>query len=313
MDLVDKIKEEVKKLLSEKKVDVIIGYRKGTLPFRSTPAFIQDIGNVDSLIFDPTCSNNLASFVKKLEGKAGVIAKGCDGRSLISLVIDKQLSRDNLLIIGVPCDGVIDQRKVSCRLDGYRITDYSLSEDKITVRGEGFEQELKISEVLSDSCKDCEYQAPPVYDILIGQEVRGKAKPSEELLSFKGKSQEERWRLFEEEFSRCIRCYACREVCPACFCEHCLVDRTKPLWFGKTLDLSDTISFHLIRAYHTAGRCVDCGACARACPMGINFRLLTKRLEEEVKERFGFQAGVSIDELPPLSVYREEDLQEFIL
>ncbi|MBU1486809.1 4Fe-4S binding protein [bacterium] len=321
MDIEKSIREEAKKLLDEGKVDVLIGYKKGTLPLRSSPAFIRNSEDVDSLIFDPACSNNLALYIKRFEGKVGVIAKGCDGRSLTTLVVDRQIDKDRLFVVGVPCSGVVDRRKIYAKLDACprlrsgrgEIADCQFSDGRVIVRGRDWQESLDLSAVLSDSCLICRHKTPPVYDLLIGEEIKEEGKPVEELEAFKKKSPDERWRFFEEELSKCIRCYACRQVCPVCLCEYCIVDRTMPLWFGKTTDLSDTIMFHLIRAYHTAGRCVDCGACVRACPVGVDFRLLNKRLEDEVKERFGFTAGVKLGEPAPLSAYKEEDKEEFIM
>jgi ferredoxin len=150
--------------------------------------------------------------------------------------------------------------------------------------------------------------------VLVGEKVPETAGKDEfsEVTDLESKSAEERWKHFKEELSKCIRCYACRNVCPLCYCKMCFVDQTMPAWFGKTNDLADTMIYHIVRAFHMAGRCVDCGACSRACPMNINLRELAKKIEKIMKERYGYEAGVSLEKMPPLGEFEMEDPQEFI-
>ena len=122
----------------------------------------------------------------------------------------------------------------------------------------------------------------------------------------------ERWKHFKEELSKCIRCYACKNVCPLCYCKTCFVDQTMPAWFGKTTDLSDTLIYHIVRAFHVAGRCVGCGACSRACPMDIDLSELLRKTEKIMKERYNYEAGLSLQEVPPLGEFSLDDSQEFI-
>ena len=125
-------------------------------------------------------------------------------------------------------------------------------------------------------------------------------------------SADERWDYFVSEMSKCIRCYACRGACPSCYCNQCFVDHNQPQWFSKTTELSDTIIFHLVRAFHVAGRCVNCGACARACPMGVDLMSLTKKIAKDMNELYGYTAGMDIEELAPFATFKEDDPQEFI-
>lgn len=122
----------------------------------------------------------------------------------------------------------------------------------------------------------------------------------------------ERWQKFREEISRCIRCYACRQACPMCYCTECFAETNNPAWIGVTTELTDTMIFHIVRIFHQAGRCVECDACVRACPMGIDLRPFTKKIAADVRELFGFTPGFDLETPPPLVTFREDDQQGFI-
>jgi len=312
--LEDSIREVAKMLLSEKRVDLIIGYEQGRLPLRTTPCFVDGIEDVQKLVWNTSCDANLSKYLVGRKEKVGVVAKGCDVRSIAVCIIEKQIMRERLFIVGVPCSEIIDRKKVEAKLGDREILEATVEGEKINLRGEGFESVLPKKDFICDSCLTCNHKNPPIYDVLVGEKVPESAVVDEfsQVSDLESKSAKERWEHFKEELSQCIRCYACRNVCPLCYCKVCFVDQTMPAWFGKTNDLSDTMIYHIVRAFHVAGRCVDCGACSRACPMDINLRELLKKIEKIMKERFNYEAGVSLEKTPPLGEFKMDDSQEFI-
>ena len=107
-----KLQNEVRALLEQGKVDYIIGYEPGSLKFTTTPLITTDKGDIERLVINPFIVNNLSVFLRETDGKVGIVAKGCDSRSIVSLIQDQQIARENVVIIGVPCSGVIDMNKV---------------------------------------------------------------------------------------------------------------------------------------------------------------------------------------------------------
>ena len=313
-DISAMIRDTAKKLLDEKRVDLIIGFEKGTLPLRSTPCFVRSSEEADKLIWNAGCENNLARYLRKREEKIGIVAKGCDVRSIIGLIKEGQIAREQVFIIGVPCNGMIDRRKIEAKLDGKEILEAEEKNGTVILKGGDFTETIDREEFLHNSCKTCNHRNPVIYDVLIGDRVEENQGIDEygEVEEFEAQSGDKRWQSFTNEVSQCIRCYACRNACPLCYCQECFVDNSQPQWIGKTTNLSDTSIFHIVRAFHTAGRCVDCGACDRACPMGIDIRKLTKKIEKDVKELFHYQAGVSLEDVPPLATFNPDDPQEFI-
>jgi Na+-translocating ferredoxin:NAD+ oxidoreductase RnfC subunit len=123
----------------------------------------------------------------------------------------------------------------------------------------------------------------------------------------------ERLEFWLSQFDRCIRCYACRQVCPQCACPTCLYERDDSTWVGMGTGYHEKRTFHLGRAYHLAGRCIDCHECERVCPMGIPISMLNQKLAQEMEAAFNFRAGLAPAASPLITtlagVYQEGGLE----
>lgn len=132
----------------------------------------------------------------------------------------------------------------------------------------------------------------------------------EELLKL---SPAERFEWWQNELSKCIKCYACRQACPMCYCTRCTVEVNQPQWIPVQSTVHGNMDWHILRAMHLAGRCISCGECGRACPVGIPCHLLTMFLSDQVNSYFHVHAGTSEKMASVLSTYDPKDKESFII
>jgi formate dehydrogenase subunit beta len=314
-----KLRSEARALLAEGKVDCIIGFAPGSLKFTTTPLVVSDAGDTERLVINPFIVNNLSVFLTELKGRVGIVAKGCDSRSIVSLIQDNKVAREDVVILGVPCSGIIDLAKVEKLVgkDRDEIEDISRDGDKVMVTVSGEQHEFATSEVLFDNCLGCELPTPEEYDILLGEPTApasdaAKASSREKIGQLEKMPPDQRWEFWKNEFDRCIRCYACRSVCPACFCERCFVEEAEPQWLLPIPRWQDNLMFQVVRNIHVAGRCTDCGECERACPVNIPLRSLTREMYDLVDELFHYRAGRDKEAEPLMAAYDTKDTEDFI-
>lgn len=290
----EKMRAIARDLLATGQVNLVVGWEKGNLWYKSPPVFIRKVEDVDRLVFDEFCHNNLSKYLIDLahhEGKTAVFVKGCDSRGINRLIQDNVIKRDQVYIIGIPCSGLKDPEDAVGKKEGAAVKD-------------------------SVKCESCAYPNPVVYDVLAGPEVAIGSK-GQETLSLIEKinkmTPDERYAYWAVQFNKCIRCYACRNVCPACNCRECIFDQASPDWLGKANNLTENQFMQMTRAMHVAGRCIECGECERACPMNIPLMAINKKLSEDVKELFGdTAAGVDLDKKPPLGHFELNDPEKFM-
>jgi ferredoxin len=325
-EIENSIKGLAKKLLEDKQVDVIIGYSKGTLPLSSTPIIIRNVEDVDKLVWNNLCYVNLAKYLVPLmpqlcdtEGnplKIGIVAKGCVGRAVNHLAVEKQVNLDNTKMIGFNCNGIVNKSRIDQEIGEKEIIEVSVIGNDIIVKGKDWERKFPYDQYINELCKVCQVKIPPsTAELCVGeyQEIESIHDEFADVQEFESKSTEEKWAYIKDSLESCTRCYACREACPMCYCNLCFVDQNLPVWFGKTTQLPDILVFHLIRAFHMAGRCVACGACSSVCPVGIDLNKITRKLEQIAKERYDFTSGLDAETLPPMMNFKMEDTEEFML
>lgn len=310
----EKIRQTAGRLLEEGKVDVFIGYKKGSVPMMNEPVIVSEKEKTDLLYWDSNCGLNLCNYITGRTDRIGIIANGCNSRNIVNHITENQIRRDQLYIVGIPCTGMIDHRAVQRAVKGREILSVEEKGDGLTVKGRGYEENFKKSEFLQTNCKTCTHHNPVIYDEIVADPVKETdiTEKYNDVEKIEKMDSDNKWKFFSGLISSCIRCYACRNACPLCYCPTCFVDESRPQWVGKSIDPMDTMTFHILRAYHCAGRCTDCGACERACPMDIPMRQFTRKLNKDVENLFKWEAGLTTDQRPPLDVYRVDDYNGFI-
>ncbi len=326
-----KLREEAQRLLLEKKADVIVGYEKGTLPLTATPCFITKPEEAEKLVWNNLCTQNLAKFVHDLitahknsqkrvkpedrkKKVIGVIARGCTTRSIIIHLQERQYDRSEVYIIGVPCDGYVEGKKLKTAIGGADIIEGSIDAGQIKMKTSDGDKTIALKDVLSNSCRTCHFNNPIIFDTMVGSPAAAMNPDAEyeEVKEFEAKPIEERWAYFTKEMEKCIRCNACRQACPSCYCPTCFAEQSQPQWVGIGEDATDTQVFQFMRLYHMVGRCVDCGSCVAVGPMGVDLRKFLKKIDKDCWEMFGNRAGSSMEDMPPLGKHSENDKLDFI-
>ena len=146
-----------------------------------------------------------------------------------------------------------------------------------------------------ERAKACACALPYPDEWLEGEQVEPKdPRPVE----WEEKDSLQRLELWRAEFEKCIKCYGCRNICPMCFCKECSLESADVVTKGEIPP--DLPMFHLVRALHMIGRCVDCGLCEEACPASIPLRTLYKKVNDIVETRFQFRSGIDQTEQSPL-------------
>lgn len=276
-DIQGRIRETASKLLEDNVVTMFIGWGATRFEEKTSPLFIREPDSADKLVYNENCVNMLSKYLldyRYSDEKIAVCARGCDSRAINRMIKDKQIEREKVYIVGIPCEGTSDER-----------------------------------------CRRCGYRNPVVYDIMLGTELDEAPNPArfadvEELESLNSKERCDYW---NGQFSKCIRCYACRNACPACNCIECYTDRNTVSFQGKACDAAENQVFGMTRAFHVGDRCIECGECERVCPMHLPLTKLTGKLIKDIGELFGdYRSGFDSESPSALGTFDKQDHDEFM-
>lgn len=323
---VEELRRQAARLLKEERVKCVIGWTQGTDVARAAPFFATSVRQAARLTWTPFCVNNLSKYLlnhRYDNTPLAVVVKGCDSRGINRLVQDRQFVRKQVVVLGLPCGGMLDREKVLRVVDpGAALQEVEDRGSEYVLRTDKGEYGFEKREALLSKCLECEYNIPVVSDLMVGPQVPSPAGSG--IDRFAGVRELETWdpaarsTFWDRHFARCLRCYACRNVCPACNCKECSFEQAVPgwqqgaCWLSKRNHPGQNYLFHLIRMFHVAGRCIDCGECARVCPVNIPLRELYRKVMKDAEELFAMKTpGTDPEEVPLLSTYRTDDPEEF--
>ena len=309
-----------KALLESGEVSRVLGWRKGEHVYDPEPAFFETADALDEFVYNGFCGANLSKYMIEaslLEGKTLVFLKPCDTYSFNQLCKEHRVNREKAYIIGVGCKGKLNINKI----DAAGILDiegagYPDAAETLTVKTLYGDKTVAYKDALLERCHVCKGKDHMVYDELMGESADTlDGDRFAEVARIEAMSPEEKFAYFQSELSKCIRCNACRNVCPACSCRKCVFDSTKfdSAQKANTTSFEEKM-FHIIRAFHVAGRCTDCGECSRVCPQGIPLHLFNRKFIKDINALYGeYQAGADTDSKGPLTSFTTDDAEPSIV
>lgn len=292
-DMTDQIRTKARELLSTGEVVCVMGYETGPRGV-VRPFFAYTPDETDHLVWNDRCNHNLTTYLRDWKKprarsqespRVGIVVKACDARALNVLIQEKQLTRDWVYVIGVVCQGMRQD-------DGEDVPPLQQGSGQVQAR-----------------CQRCADRTPVVHDLLVGEPTVAPARTDwADVETLAAMTARERLAFWVNQFDRCLRCYACRQACPGCYCYECLAEQVDPQWVGIGIGCSEKYFFHIMRAYHLAGRCVDCDECERVCPVHIPLSLLNRCIAREMVELFDYTPGLSPDETSPFTTFHPNEV-----
>ncbi len=304
-------------LLEAGTVNRVLGWKTGEFAYDITPAVFESADEIKKdFVYNDFCGANFSKYLvketKKSEGKILVFLKPCDAYSFNQLLTENRFDREKVYAVGIACDGMADISKVK-EIAGDGILGFSFEDDKIVAKTlyDG-DVEIEKSKTLAERCIACKSKKCVAYDELLGED--GEVLDSnrfDQVAELEKMTEDERFAFWQNELSKCIRCNACRDICPACTCEKCVFENPNSPVENKAIsDSFEEKMFHIIRAFHVAGRCTDCGECSRVCPQNIPLHLLNRKFIKDINEFYGeYQAGAEAGSRGPLIDYTLDDIE----
>lgn len=318
--MTDLIKKKVRELLKSREADRVLGWKTGEFFYDETPAVFNSLEELKDLVYDGFSASNLSKYLikeTKREGKVIALLKPCDTYSFNQLLTEHRIIRENVYVVGMPCRGKLDINKIrnmgikgiqGIKEEGSQLVIETLYGNRIIQR----------EDAILDRCFCCKGSRHEAADEVIKSDEpawKPGADRFEMVSKLEAMTPDERFNFWRGELSKCIRCNACRNVCPACSCLQCVFDNPGSGVAAKSnADDFEENMFHIIRAFHVAGRCTDCGECSRVCPQGIPLHLLNRKFIKDIDEFYGeYQAGADLEAKGPLTEYTKTDVEPGII
>ena len=314
----DQLVEKAVSLLADGTVSAVLGWNTGEFDYDITPAVFKTAEEIkENFVWNDFCGANFSKYLVKhagkVEGKILIFLKPCDTYSFNQLLTEHRFDREKVYAVGIPCEGMADIAKVK-EIVGDGIVSIEADGDdlKVTTLYEDAPISVSAKDVMAERCVNCKSKKHVAYDELMGDDGEViESNRFDEVARLEAMTPDERFAFWQNELSRCIRCNACRDACPACTCEKCVFDNPNSGVENKAPANSfEEKMFHIIRAFHVAGRCTDCGECSRVCPQNIPLHLLNRKFIKDINEFYGeYQAGAEVGSRAPLVDYTTEDLE----
>ena len=311
--------ERAEKLLASKQVQAVLGWARGDFYHDCSPAYFEKSEQLTNFVYNNFCGSNLSKYLianSKKDEKIAVFLKVCDSYSFNQLLKENRIIKEKVLTIAIPCCGMLDINKLKqANIRGLKAV--KNNQEEIVITTTSGEHTVYKAEFLLDKCLVCKGKTHRSTDEAIGADIESYLPEIDKyakLQELERLTTQERFEFWQAEFSKCIRCNACRDICPACSCEKCIFDNPNSEMASKAnCDASEEQLYHLVRAFHVAGRCTDCGECSRVCPQGITLHLINRKIIKDLNEFFGeYQAGEDLNSKSPLLDFSLEDSEAIL-